>query len=519
MATKISVYREAARLLGDARLATLTDDSTQRHAFDDAWASTVEFVLRQAYWNFALRTVVPDDSAVPPVIGYSEVFDLPCDWLRTHALFVPRDGDGAEPGHEYPFDCRFQAEQIHTNVTPIYMRYITSDAADPELWPEHFSNAVAARLAYETAERITGNPARTDQMFQLWGEALSRAAPVDAVPVNPWLIHQLDGTFETSSRTILQAGNWRFALKSATLTADVAPAPFPGFDDSYAKPADWVRTQALFLLGGTRELPIDAREHGSSWSANVDPTVRYVSSDYLDARTWPEDFRRVVIAHLGVDMGDDGGRVNEQGQPAQGPLMWPEYLKAALARDAVQEDPWLRFQFDGSLQEGTRFLLDQAHWRFAMKTAELTATADTPSIGYQYAFDKPDDHGRTFHLYRRFGTCWNDIDFRDEGGQFHANHDPIVLRYVSTDGEAAVSWSDGFERTLLAYLEFEETKRTPGQSGAQVAAREAAFKESFKNARIKDDMTERPRWKEPSRLVQARSGGSGRFGMNREMGW
>lgn len=1068
MTTKLNVYREAARLLGDSRLAALTDDTSQRHSFDDAWDRTVEYVLRAAYWSFALKTVAPAASLVSPVPGFTYVWDLPCDWIRTHAIFVLE----SVRSRECPIDCRHQLEEIHTRATPIWLRYISNDMADPELWPEHFANAVAARLAFECAERITGNPAKAEQMFQLWDEKFQRAVPIDAIPDDPWLIpqlsgafrhaselmlmagnwrfalvsadmvdgfgaqllsngsfdsttgwtsgagwsihsgygskvssgavdvdlsrtpsatlvagasyrveftvsgysagsvtpvftggtpvlgtartangtytetlvavtgnttfalratatsvlkvdsvvlrqvtatllpapgftaaypkpadwlrtqsvflrstvrecpldvrehgdrwsanvaptvryvsnayldstlwhddfhrlvaaylgiqwgdvglqvtengaskiqvpwpdylsatlareaipespwlakqfdgsfersaryvleqgawkfatktasltaegspapqsgftnsfakpadwlrahaifvttaaareapldvrdsetklsanvtpiivryisttsglnsvlwtedytrvvaahlgidsgdhgtepredakalllwpryleaalakealapdlwlpHQLDGTFRASSRYLLEAGNWRFGLKSALLVAEVSPAPLPGFSASYAKPADWLRTQALFDRDGSRELPIDSREHGTRWSANVAPTVRYVSTDGLVSSLWPDDFLRVVAAHLGLSWGD-GGVVSDQSGQAQQSLMWPRYLDAALQREAIAESPWLRHQFNGSMQKGARWLLDQANWRFAVKTVELAADRDlellantdfdtdaswtkgtgwtihsgtankaagtgsdlsqaealtaglvyaitytvsgyvagtvtamftggtdvtgtarsangtytesltavtgnvtvllrasatgnfkidnvslkqvtaglAPSVGYDYAFTKPADFGRTFHLFRRWGTAWYDVDFRDEDSRLHANYAPIVLRYVSTAGETSTTWSDAFERALLTYLEFEEAKHVPDMSGAQLQARSMAWTEAFRNARLKDDMQERPRFNDSGRLVAARRGASSRFGIREQNGW
>lgn len=350
--TQISVYQEASRLLGDARFATLSDDIPTRYAFDDAWDRVVAYVLRAAFWKFAMKTETMDVSSVPPVPGFTFVFDLPCDWLRTHALFVVPENDSREA----PFDARHQLEQVHTRIETVYMRYVSDDMADPQLWPEHFAQAVAARLAFDCAERVTGNPAKAEQMMQLWGETFQRA----------------------------------------------------------------------------------------------------------------------------------------------------------LAPDAVPEWPWLRFELDGSLYRGARFLLDNGFWKFAIKTVDLTPdTNQTASSGYAYAFEKPEDWGRTFHLYENIGPgCWRDVDFRDEDGFFHSDSATLTLRYVSTDGEDATIWSDSFERALLAYLEFEEAKREPGSAGAMLGAKGAAYAEAMKNARLKNDLLERPKVHQSGRLVAARLGAS-----------
>lgn len=351
MATQINVWREAARYLGDYRMATLEDDHPLRYAFDDAWDRVILYVLRQAYWKFALKTVeLTDVSSVDPVIGYTQVFDLPCDWLRTHALFQVAPGSPLE----CPVDAKHQLEQIHLNTSPVYIRYISDDYADPDTWTEHFAFAVAVRLAMECAERITGNPGRAEQMQAKWAEAMQLAVVPDSLP----------------------------------------------------------------------------------------------------------------------------------------------------------ENPWLRYQLDGSMLAGCRWLLDEAYWRFAVKTVSLTGvtTASILSPGYDYAAEKPDDFGRLFHYYSPVGKTWMDIDFRDEEGRLHSDYESTVLRYVSTDGEDSLIWSDGFRRALLAYLQFQEVKDNPQVPGAVLQARGLAWQEAFKNARLKDDLVERPRLNNTGLLVQSRSG-------------
>ncbi|MDE2439847.1 MAG: hypothetical protein KGP14_02390 [Betaproteobacteria bacterium] len=366
MAAKIDVYREIGRLLGDSRIATLSDDTAQRYAIDDAWPRAVEYVLRQAYWRFALKTVYPaPTNIVPPIAGYTNVFALPSDWLRSHAIFVTNDSNG----QECPIDVKHQLEQLFTNTAPVNLRYVSSDYADPDTWPEQFSHAVAVRVAYEVADRITADPARTEQMLAKWKEA----------------------------------------------------------------------------------------------------------------------------------------------------------MQIAMAADAIPEDNWLRFQLNGQLLVGYKWLLDEGFWRFAIKTASLTGTAIDVSPGYSFAAFPPDDLGRIFQYYYPTTTTLPyampviDLDYRFEGGRLHSQYQNTVIRYISTDGEDSTLWTDGFRRALLAYLELEEVKRNPQSPGAVLQARMLAFREAFENAKIKDDLTERPRFNNVSQMTRSRRRRWGTFSV--EQGW
>lgn len=361
MATKLSVYKEASLFLGDVRVASETDDIPLRYSFDDEYNNAVQYVLRAAPWRFATKTAALGASG-SPIAGFSNSFAKPNDWRRSLAIFVHSGS------RECPIHCREQDTKVYANVAApnVVMRYISDDGKTESGWPEQFAKAVAAYLAFKTSERDTGNSEKTQAMWQLWQQNFAEAARLDAVPENPWLQYQLDGSFYTGVRRMLEAG----------------------------------------------------------------------------------------------------------------------------------------------------------FWRFAMKTAELSESG-TPSSGYAYAFPKPVDFDRTFHLYRQIssgvGAQFEQIDFRDEDGHLHANYDPIVLRYVSTDGEDATTWSDAFEEAVLAYLQFEGAKRDPDMAGAQLQARAMAYERAFEKARTADDETERPRVLNTGRLVKARRGSFGHF--HSEQGW
>lgn len=663
MATLLQIYNNALRFLGEGLLATTSDNVEARYVLDDAYGRSVDFVFRAAPWRFALKTtVISGATSATLLAGYTHRFTKPADWLRTHAIFVQ---SASHPGKEFPIDCREQDVQLYANASSLTLRYVSNAlVGTPANWPEQFANAVSAYLAFEIAERITGLPAKTEQTFALYGRMVAEAARVDAVPEDPWLIPQLSGAFLSSARAMLRAGNWRFALKSATLSG--SGTPLPGFSTAYPKPADWLRTQAFFVLSGSRECPIDAREHTAHWSTSAaSPVVRYVSADAVDATRWPEDFLRTVAAHLGIDTGDAPAVESEDGVQRQ--PIWPQYLQAALQNEAIPDDPWLAHQFDGSFLQSSRFVLSQAAWRFAMKVSNLTADSpavspapgftntftipadrvrdqailflssgrecpvrvrigttrysantttlmvryvstdglvsttwpdafrlavaahlgipsgvgeasageqgqpawpmylqraieteadpdnqwlkyqydgrfdvavrtvlemhdwkfalDSASIsgstgvaatGYAYKFTKPAGYVKPNRVARQMGTDFLDIDFFDQGGELHANHDPIIVRFVSsTIGEDSTKWPEPFEAAVFAWLEYGEAQSNP-KSAAMLGQKAAAWKDALKTAKLKNDLQERPKTNMTGVFVRSRYGYRG---LNREQGW
>jgi hypothetical protein len=252
MATKLQIYNAALRHLGDLRLATITDDVEARYELDEVWSRVVEHCFTLGLWNFATRTQqltangnegatgtysqstttitvtksahglaagsrvyltigsggaatgfyilasVPSvntftvqaiDSATRSgaltlgisIPGYNYAFTKPTYWLRTvqistTSLFTNQ------------VNYKDEANLIHTNVTPIYMRFISKDMAADDyvgLWPETFCRVVAIMLAFTSCERLTQSSSKVQELEKRALEAISQAKTYDAMDQAP----------------------------------------------------------------------------------------------------------------------------------------------------------------------------------------------------------------------------------------------------------------------------------------------------------------------------------------------
>jgi hypothetical protein len=243
-ATRLSLYQDALRLFGDARLDLIVDDVEARYALDDAFEGAVDFCLRAAAWRFALKTQ-PLVSGGSPLPGFTIAYSQPADWLRTHALFL------SIVELERPVDIREQGIGFSSNDPDVQIRFVSSDYANPELpgnpWPEHFAKAVSAQLAFQVCDRLTNSAAAGVRMTQVYGSLMSEAILHDALPEDDWLRFQLSGAFEEGVRFVLKQSYWRFALKTAT-AADLYPhQPRRITTTATPNPADWslMRTRSL----------------------------------------------------------------------------------------------------------------------------------------------------------------------------------------------------------------------------------------------------------------------------------
>lgn len=197
MATKLGLYNSALLILGERKLASLTEAREPRRAIDDAYDDGVAYCLEMGFWNFAMRAVQADHSAsVTPAFGYTYAFAKPEDFIRTYALGSTETFDPPlltvvdEPNYWY------------ANIDPLYAKYVSNDVAygmDLSLWSESFTDYVANRLAVKTCKRITGK-FPDDALLKEEKRALAQARSKDAMdeppgfpPRGTWVTSRLGG--------------------------------------------------------------------------------------------------------------------------------------------------------------------------------------------------------------------------------------------------------------------------------------------------------------------------------------
>lgn len=179
MADRLSIYKGALRLLGPSELASLTEDRPERHKLDDAWASSVEYLLAQGLWNFAIRTVeIGYAEDVEPLFGFKRAFNKPDDWMRT--VSIASTANFIEGIRNYEDETSYW----HTDFDTIYVRYISNDDAygwNVGAWREPFAKALEAYLAFECGLPISADRGNRNDLYALYKERLKSAKALDAV--------------------------------------------------------------------------------------------------------------------------------------------------------------------------------------------------------------------------------------------------------------------------------------------------------------------------------------------------
>lgn len=141
-------------LLGERKLASLTEAREPRRVLDDIFDQQVAYCLERKYWNFGYRSVSIDSSStITPGFGFTRAFRIPNDWVRTRRL-------SSSPTLEPPLiQVAEESGYWYANLTPIYVQYNSKDplyGMNFGLWPASFTDYVAHRFARIAAPRIPG---------------------------------------------------------------------------------------------------------------------------------------------------------------------------------------------------------------------------------------------------------------------------------------------------------------------------------------------------------------------------
>jgi hypothetical protein len=170
VASFVTIANLAASKLGeDDQLASPDDDTHLSRSVRAVWDLQRRATLRDHPWNFAVKRGEQAASADLVATPYRYGFPLPADCVRLlDVAGWSRD--------QYQIEGR---AVLANGAGPIAIRYI-ADVAEPALWDDSFVEAFACRLAYQIADRITGDRGRKADAWTAYRAALADAKRVDA---------------------------------------------------------------------------------------------------------------------------------------------------------------------------------------------------------------------------------------------------------------------------------------------------------------------------------------------------
>lgn len=204
--SKLTLYNGALRMLGERKLASLTEDRLPRRLLDDAWDDgAIDYCLGQAEWTFATRTQLLNAStSIDPDFGFQYAFEKGNDWVETIAIATDEYFDNGLARYSD------EAQIIYCDHDEIYVKFTSNHSSyggDYSLWSEPFVDYVEAYLASQISPTLKQKDFDERKLAMILREAKNKDSKRKAPKILPL------GTFANArlrgGRSYLGLGNYR----------------------------------------------------------------------------------------------------------------------------------------------------------------------------------------------------------------------------------------------------------------------------------------------------------------------
>jgi len=189
MASEVDIANRALSKLGEARITSLTDNNKPARAMNARYTFLRDAELMAYPWRFAVKRVQLAALTSTPDWGYSVMYQVPSDNIKTisvggaainaGAIGVMYEASGYRTAEEAPYEII--EGYIHTNLSaPLDYEYIAKITDSGQFHPL-FVEALACRLAADAADELTGSPGKMDRAELSYKETIKEARRSDAL--------------------------------------------------------------------------------------------------------------------------------------------------------------------------------------------------------------------------------------------------------------------------------------------------------------------------------------------------
>lgn len=180
MASAVEIANLALEKLGDeGEIISLDEDSRAARAVNACFAMMRDAVLRDHPWDFARHRVSLAASTEQPAWGGWTAFPKPADFIR----FVEEEKD-----QSYRLEGRAILAMTAGPLNILYIRRVENTGEFDPL----FVDALACRIAWQVAKKITGSTAAREAAWQEYEATLRKAARVNGQEDEPQDIREDD---------------------------------------------------------------------------------------------------------------------------------------------------------------------------------------------------------------------------------------------------------------------------------------------------------------------------------------
>lgn len=172
MATSIDICNQALISIGQDPIITMDDSSKQSRLCKRLYEPTLETLLREYPWSFAIRRVILAPEVDAPGFGYTRKFALPTDCMRIVSTGLDDD------------QFVIEGDGILCDEDVIHLRYVGKPES-ASVYDSHFVQVLTYRLAKVMCQSLTANPDLLTLMARQENTALVRAMNTQAIETSP----------------------------------------------------------------------------------------------------------------------------------------------------------------------------------------------------------------------------------------------------------------------------------------------------------------------------------------------
>ncbi len=184
MAT-VDIVNRALSKLGEARLTSLDDPVKAAGLAKSLYDAVVDSEMAAHSWNFAkARLMLPAEAERPP-FGWPYQYILPQDCLRVLSV---GDWPPAALSNYINADQRLytlEGGRILSRLEPPLPLIYIARVTDSALYPAEFKEALAAKLAVEMVEDLSGSTSKREMAWREYDLAIRQAKRVNAIALPP----------------------------------------------------------------------------------------------------------------------------------------------------------------------------------------------------------------------------------------------------------------------------------------------------------------------------------------------
>lgn len=203
MASQVEIVNNALVEIGEATITSIDQSTRAARAAKRVWENIRREMLTRYRWNFAKKRAVLAPDVATPVMGYTNQFTVPDDFLALIGVY-----DSSEDQRQLTTTRQAYASEgnkILWDGTALYIFYI-ANITDTGSFDPLFESALIYKLALRLAYDLSTGTGRLKDLEGFFTEAIKAAKFSNAIQNTPEVIQASDWV---DSRFYGTTGPWR----------------------------------------------------------------------------------------------------------------------------------------------------------------------------------------------------------------------------------------------------------------------------------------------------------------------